>query len=362
MMAKFATLGTLIVVLGVVVPYAGGQTCSAPPLGLVSWWTGDGTILDFLGQNNGLATSQVSFAAGEVADGFSLNGTQYLQVTRSASLEPATVSVDAWVNATAPGPGKYILSKGGTADIAASYGLYTGMSAAGGLQFYVYDGTGPTSYHLSPDAGGAVWDGNWHHVAGTYDGSAVHLFVDGKEVGTATPTTAAIAYGLSDTNDLFIGDYNPNCASCVQHHFTGKIDEVQVFQRALAASDVASVFAAGQAGECLPVQIKVGLNLIDILDLLLTGRLDVDILGSPAFNTGSVAQSTMLISPAPTGLVAKEKITCISQDVNGDKISDLVCLFPINVLQLIQKPTVLVDGQVSVPGGTRTFYGVETLH
>ena len=33
----------------------------------------------------------------------------------------------------------------------------------------------------------SVWDGKWHHVAGTFDGSTVRLYVDGVQVGTGTP-------------------------------------------------------------------------------------------------------------------------------------------------------------------------------
>jgi Concanavalin A-like lectin/glucanases superfamily len=38
-----------------------------------------------------------------------------------------------------------------------------------------------------------VWDGKWHHAAGTYDGSTVRLFIDGVEVGRGTPANTPIA-------------------------------------------------------------------------------------------------------------------------------------------------------------------------
>ncbi len=47
------------------------------------------------------------------------------------------------------------------------------MSSNGGL-----------SYNISPDAGTNIWDGNWHSVVGTFNGSEVDLYVDGKEVGS----------------------------------------------------------------------------------------------------------------------------------------------------------------------------------
>lgn len=364
MKLKFTALCTLALILGLLVPHAGGQTCALPPKGLVSWWTADGTTLDFLGNNNGTAVPSITYAAGEVADAFSFAGTQYIDVPRSASLEPANVTVDAWVKASSPGTGKYILSKGGVDNTAASYALYTGSGITGeGLFFYVYDGTGPTGVHLSPDGGTGVWDGNWHHVAGSYDGTDVHLFVDGKEVGTGTPTTAAIAYGLADTNDFFIGIYDPGCADCVDTHFPGEIDEVEVFNKALSATNIASIFNAQTAGKCLPVKIHVELNFPDILELLFAGRLTLDIFGSPAFNTGNIVQTTLMLAPADKGPNRNDKVKCTSEDEKDDKIPDLECRFPVDLLQLLTTPnlTLMVGGQETVPGGQRMFFGTASL-
>src|SRR5579862_7158444 len=72
--------------------------------------------------------------------------------------------------------------------------LYTGPS--GGLVFHVSNGA--YSYTLSPDAGAAVWDGKWHLVVGTFDGTTVGLNVDGRQVGTGSPSTITVGYGLPD--------------------------------------------------------------------------------------------------------------------------------------------------------------------
>ena len=77
---------------------------------------------------------------------------------------------------------RYLVAKGIDPE-AASYALYTGHS--GGLFFFVYDGK---QFVLSPDAGRGIWDGHWHHVAGTFDGASVRLYVDGTQVGLGTPT------------------------------------------------------------------------------------------------------------------------------------------------------------------------------
>jgi hypothetical protein len=140
------------------------------------------------------------------------NGNDYLTVPDSPSLDTPQVTVGAIVRAGAsPGTDRYIAAKGAIQCLNGSYGLYTGTS--GGLSFYVSNG--PNSYTLSPDAGTGIWDGRWHVVVGTYDGSTIRLYVDGRQVGTGTPSTITIQYGLpdNDNNQFAIGDYLGPCAN-----------------------------------------------------------------------------------------------------------------------------------------------------
>ena len=58
----------------------------------------------------------------------------------------------------------------------------------GGIAFYVYDGK---KWYRSPRPAPKVWDGKWHHIAGTYDGKKVHLFVDGWRGRHRRPPSAA---------------------------------------------------------------------------------------------------------------------------------------------------------------------------
>lgn len=155
-------------------------------------------------------------------------GDDYVTVADSPTLEPASITVGAVVRATgSPGPFRYIVSKGALRCVTASYGLYTGPD--GGLVFYVSNGV---DYVLSADAGAQLWDGAWHVVLGTFDGGRVRLFVDGREVGTETPTSISLAYGLPDNDAFYIGDYRGTCASPLG--FIGDIDAVAVADRAIA--------------------------------------------------------------------------------------------------------------------------------
>jgi hypothetical protein len=236
--------------------YSAALNLSIP--GLVAWYPGEGDAKDVTGSHNGTAVGGVQFAPGMVGRAFSFSGTgnEYVQVPNSPDLEPTNVSVEAWVNSsTDPVRNAYILSKGANGTVAASYALYTGFNA--GLLFYISDGT---NFIESPDAGTGVWDGNWHHVVGTYDGASVRLFVDGMEVGNGTATNLKIAYGLPTTNDLFLGTYFGGGDRSLP--FSGLIDEPSIYNRALSAAEVGTLFGAGSEGKSALTQgVVVNLQL-----------------------------------------------------------------------------------------------------
>jgi hypothetical protein len=173
-----------------------------------------------------------------------LNAGSVVRVTQSPLLEPAAVTVLAWVRAAAD-PGNYanIAAKGAdTVCGRASWALYTGRPGAPGLRFYVDNGS--PSVVLSPSGGTALWDGQWHLVAGTYDGAAARLYVDGQQMGAGTPTIGAINYALP-IGDFDIGNF-PGYTSCngLSTWFPGEIDEARVYSRALSGTEIGRLAAA----------------------------------------------------------------------------------------------------------------------
>jgi Concanavalin A-like lectin/glucanases superfamily len=212
--------------------------------GLSGWWPfyeGTGTTAhDLSGNGNAGTINGATWTSGYFGSALSFSGNgQNVHVSDKPVFEPGTtVSASAYVKSLgSPGNFKYIIAKGGFGCNTGAYGLYTGP--AGGLMFYV-DHTDGVNFTRSPDAGTGVWDGNWHFVVGTYDGSAVHLYVDGAEVGTGTPNTEPLTYGGPTSNDLFIGHYE----GCNQDlDFTGSIDEPTVWSRALSAREVQFSYA-----------------------------------------------------------------------------------------------------------------------
>lgn len=221
--------------------------------GLVGEWPlneGSGVhVADVSGfGNNGVLSGGVTWTASGSGYALSFDGvTGRARVPDSPSLSPTSaVTVSAWVkHAGSPGDYRYVVAKGATGCIAASYGLYTGPN--GGLQFYVSEHRG-TTFARSGDDGLGVWDGRWHLIVGTFDGTTIRLFVDGAEVGSGVTYPGALDYALPDSNDLYIGDYT----GCRQHEFLGLIDDVMIWNRALTPPEVKELVPPADGGSVSP--------------------------------------------------------------------------------------------------------------
>jgi hypothetical protein len=79
--------------------------------------------------------------------------------------------------------------------------------------------------------------GVFHHVAGSYDGAVMRLYLDGVERGSlAIAGVVDAGEGVEFSSDTETLD--------------GLLDEIEVFKRPLAASEVRAIFEAGSAGKC----------------------------------------------------------------------------------------------------------------
>jgi hypothetical protein len=189
-------------------------------------WSGNGNH-GTLGRTGGSDGRDAEWIRGLLGIGSALrlDGDDYVVMPDTDALRPKRVTVEAWVRAPrSPGMFKYVLAKGGDRCEAGSFGLYS--SNNGGLAFYVYDGK---RFWRSPMQGQRIWDGGWHHVAGVYDGKAVRLYVDGRQVGDGTPFSGAIAYDLPH-RELYIGAYRGACDLT----FEGDVDEVRLWNADLS--------------------------------------------------------------------------------------------------------------------------------
>jgi hypothetical protein len=246
---------TRLTLLAALAALAGAFPASASAAtNLGAFWHLDestGTVaVDSSGNANNGAIDGAAHIAGRFGNALQFDGIDdKVLIARSDSLEPAAVTVEGWVRAaTSPGQFRYIIEQGAQGCLAASYGLYTGEG--GGLAFYVSTANG-TAWTISPAVSAAIWDGAWHHVAGTYDGAVVRLYVDGVEAGTGTPTTiTTIGYGLPSPDGL-LGTFGGTCPLA----YGGDLDEARVWGRAMSAQEVTASAAMGGASTTTLSQI-----------------------------------------------------------------------------------------------------------
>jgi hypothetical protein len=172
------------------------------------------------------------------------DGNTYVRLPDRPELDVQTLTTEAVVRApSSPGAWRYVLSRGGQGCFAGSYGLYT--AAAGGMAVYVFDGT---RYVVSATARPSdVWDGQWHHVAGTFDGRVVRLFLDGRQVGDVIDTPMRIDYA-STSIGAYLGRFVGDCSLA----FSGDVDLVRLWPEAQSQAAVAAAAARELRNGALP--------------------------------------------------------------------------------------------------------------
>ena len=91
-----------------------------------------------------------------------------------------------------------------------------------------------------PAAGTDITDGNWHHIAAVKDATHIHLYVDG--VGTSVDKSYSA--GFDSTTPLNIGYLNLSG----HYRYTGSLDEIAIYDKALAATEIQQHHADGLSG------------------------------------------------------------------------------------------------------------------
>jgi fibronectin type 3 domain-containing protein len=190
---------------------------------------GSGTVLtDLSGTgNHGTISSGTWSTSGKYGGALSFNGTSSLvTVPDSASLDLTTgMTEEAWVRPAAlGGTWRTVLMK----------------ERPGGMAYDLYaHGTEQTNVPTAEiNLGGADQTANgtaaltlnvWTHLAATYDGTTLRLYVNGAQVSQRVVSGAIV----TSTSPLRIGGN-----TIYGERFSGLIDEVRIYNRALSATEV----------------------------------------------------------------------------------------------------------------------------
>jgi len=157
---------------------------------------------------------------------------------RTTALEPPTaMSFELWMMQTgAPSDYEKPLWYGDASKLPwGSWGLQRDATSPGKFAFLV--ATNGTTNWLTTL--GIKNKDTWYHVVATYDGTAQRVYVNGV-LDVQNPATGAITYP-ADAFGAAVGGCYGACSV-----FTGSIDEVAVYDKALTAARVAAHYAAGK--------------------------------------------------------------------------------------------------------------------
>jgi hypothetical protein len=201
--------------------------------GLVASYALDGDVLD--GSGNGLDGTVIGdpvFVEGVAGDALDMNGDDYIECGNSPLFgmqETNQMTVAAWVTIRSiPTAWIAAVAKG-------EYAWRLGnVNMDPRFHFGITIWNAPDTFGI--DGVTAVGLDEWHHIAGTFDGANISVWLDGVVDAGAT-TTEPIG-----TNDfgVIIGN-NPES---MERFWDGLIDEVYIYNRALSYPEIQ--FLAGQ--------------------------------------------------------------------------------------------------------------------
>jgi chitodextrinase len=214
---------------------ANGTTtaCPAPeqPGGLVAAYSFNGgsgsELADSSGKGNAGTISGPSWTtAGKNGGALTFDGVNDLvTVQDSASLDLTTaMTLEAWIRPTTGTSWRTVVTKEQPNNLV--YGLFANSDAAHPSSI-VSIGSNPVQDIVRGSA--ALPASTWTHLATTYDGSQLRLFVNGSQVGSRAVTGVM----ASSNKPLQIGGNK-----VWPEWFKGEIDDVRVYNRALNASEL----------------------------------------------------------------------------------------------------------------------------
>lgn len=222
-------------------------TVCAVPLDILHWWSAEGSGADRVGGADAILGGGATYAKGIVGDGggeaFSFDGVDAIALVPDApTLNPeGPFTVMAWARTgPVPRPNGAIIGKGHP--WAESWVLDTHQDrwrAVIGRSV----GTSTTAY------GSKIEPLTWTHVAMSWDGQVLALYVDGQPVRTKTVNSINVSDG-----PVGIGARSEEGFTDNELHleFEGEIDEVMFFGRALDEEEIKSVIDNTATGFCSP--------------------------------------------------------------------------------------------------------------
>ena len=167
-----------------------------------------------------------------------LSGSNYYDQKSTLPLQLAKFSVAGWFKTSSNFVSTaFIVNKGGIgSDLSGrnlNYGIW--MNSAGRIVAGYETLSGVDQFVTSSSS---YKNGQWHYAVLTYDGSIIHLYIDGVN---STSKSSSSSPDKSGTHPLRVGANS----FFLSNFFKGNVDEVRIWNRAVTATEVTNQFNAG---------------------------------------------------------------------------------------------------------------------
>jgi len=294
----------------------------------VGWWplTASYGNPTYAADTSGAGQTGILYGAASLSSGGAIFNGSAAAVSLPDNLvsSQTTLSISMWFETTATSTGT-LFSTGHSApgtpnpSSGAMPVLYVGSD--GKLHGHFWGGNVPGM--SSP---GAVNDGKWHHVVLAGAGTTQALYLDGTQIGTLSGQIS----NIDPLNMVGAGVYSsagwPAAPSGnTWNYFNGQIAAVQLYYRALSASDDASLFTGGRSGGALgstPLTTTWALDQRGLPTSMTSPRGDTT--GYLYDEAGKLAQTVAPTVSTETGggaPVASHPVTTYGYDTFGDRVS-----------------------------------------
>lgn len=153
----------------------------------------------------------------------------------NAALATAQFTLECWIFPTTSFQGVIFNAANGPAN----KGFYIEYITTGQIQFLIVD----ASFGATCNATGVLTTSAWNHIAATFNGTTMILYVNGSQVATTAYSTYTPSDGAGGAlGALSIGDFDG------APYFVGNIQEVALYNYPLTAGQVAADYANRTVG------------------------------------------------------------------------------------------------------------------
>lgn len=234
--------------------------CASPPRGLMAWWRAEGDTKDTVSLHHGTPMNGTSCSKGMVEQAFKFDGVNdFVLVAPFEDLNIGSqFTIEFWLKSAEGQTGLRTLvdkSYRGTEEQPFHSGWSIELDPNGAIGIAIGDGTGVRG---GSNTSRSIRDGRWHHVAATFDGQAVRVYVDTSETVVDTLPQGTAPKGNSGPLEFARWEMGQN------RYYSGQLDEVSIYDVALSAIEIETIFHAGAKGKC--IDDSDGDGILDVSD------------------------------------------------------------------------------------------------